>query len=383
MLMSSFSISFSEVLKVINSLDKYSVSLSNWINIVSEDVGKASNSVEVFMRQNNTAVVNYLKQNEDGSVQKMKHICTGGESVADYYSRINEKISTIREKNNSIIFALSDLIQNEEFAKQSIAYIKECFDINCDNTNYLDFFSRSGILTINSFSTLPLPTNSEEFANMPDGNYVITSKDGERRFVLTINNGVVSIDGIIIANKTYNLPETYTPQNLVDNVLNADAYTAFLKMKEAALKDGINLELVSTYRPYAEQQGNYGNYVAVEMANHPEYDEAAARAAADGYSARPGHSEHQTGFAADITSKAGAQELTNDDAGNPEAIWLANHAHEYGYTLRYPDGKTNETGYQYEWWHFRYVGPDLSNKLYLGDGNYDTLENYYGLSSQY
>ena len=64
------------------------------------------------------------------------------------------------------------------------------------------------------------------------------------------------------------------------------------------------------------------------------------------------------------------------------AKWLSENAYKYGFILRYPNGKIGETGYKYEWWHLRYVGVDLATKLYNG-GNWITLENYYGITSQY
>ena len=62
--------------------------------------------------------------------------------------------------------------------------------------------------------------------------------------------------------------------------------------------------------------------------------------------------------------------------------WLFNNAYKYGFCLRYPKGKTNETGYMYESWHYRYVGVDLATKLY-NNGNWITLENYFGITSEY
>ena len=73
----------------------------------------------------------------------------------------------------------------------------------------------------------------------------------------------------------------------------------------------------------------------------------------------------------------------NDTFHNtPEAKWLANNCYKYGFILRYPKGKTDETGYKYESWHFRYVGVDLASKLY-NNGDWITLESYFGITSKY
>ena len=89
---------------------------------------------------------------------------------------------------------------------------------------------------------------------------------------------------------------------------------------------------------------------------------------ADNYSARAGHSEHQTGLAIDIGSTKTSFEYTN------EFKWLQEHAHEYGFIMRYPKGKTWITGYEYEPWHYRFVGVDAATKIFE-EGI--TFEEYY------
>lgn len=97
---------------------------------------------------------------------------------------------------------------------------------------------------------------------------------------------------------------------------------------------------------------------------------------ADTYSARAGHSEHQSGLAFDVNI------INSSFANTNEARWLAANCYRYGFILRYPEGKTKETGYMYEPWHFRYVGIDLATKLY-NNGNWLTMEDYFGITSEY
>ena len=172
-------------------------------------------------------------------------------------------------------------------------------------------------------------------------------------------NGVTYIDGYLVVNKTYSLPEDFGSK------LTSETTDAFNKMKAAATLDGIKLWIQSGYRPYDLQKKLYNNYVNRD-----------GKKEADTYSARPGHSEHQSGLAFDVN--------TIDDSfiGTPEAIWLSKNCYKYGFILRYPEGKTNETGYKYEPWHFRYVGKDLATKLY-NNGNWITMEDYFGLTSTY
>ena len=174
-----------------------------------------------------------------------------------------------------------------------------------------------------------------------------------------IRNGITYIDGYLIANKTYSLPESY------GNGLTAEMQSAFRQMAAGAAADGLNIYIVSGFRSYNTQKNLYNRYVSRDGV-----------AAADTYSARPGYSEHQSGLAADFNS------VENSFAQTPEAAWLSNNCYKYGLILRYPKGKTNETGYIYEPWHLRYVGTELAEKLYNG-GDWITMEDYFGISSEY
>ena len=183
----------------------------------------------------------------------------------------------------------------------------------------------------------------------------ITSKG----FQGEIRNGVVYIDGYLIANKTYSLPASY------GSGLTVEMLSAFNQMAAAAKADGLNIFIVSGFRSYSYQEGLYNRYAARDGAEK-----------ADTYSARAGYSEHQSGLAADLNS------VSNSFAESPEAIWLSNNCYRYGFILRYPQGKTDETGYQYEPWHFRYVGTELASELYNG-GDWITMEDYFGITSKY
>ena len=173
-------------------------------------------------------------------------------------------------------------------------------------------------------------------------------------------NGLYYINGLLIANKTYSLPSSYNPGGLL-NVFN----TNFNTLKNDAAKAGINLNVISGFRSYATQNRLYNNYAARD-----------GYANADRYSARPGHSEHQTGLAADINSVDQAWINTK------EGKWLNENCYKYGFIIRYPKGKENITGYMYEPWHIRYVGADIASKLY-NNGNWITLEEYLGIDSKY
>lgn len=171
-------------------------------------------------------------------------------------------------------------------------------------------------------------------------------------------DGATYINGVLIVNKTYSLPASYAPGGLTSETQNA-----FYRLQTAAANAGYSLWITSGYRSYYDQQTLYNNYVWRD-----------GQAAADRYSARPGHSEHQTGLAIDVNYAGQAF------VGTPESYWLAANCAEYGFIIRYPDGKEGITGFKYEPWHIRYVGRDLA--LALTNSGL-TLEEYFGITSQY
>jgi D-alanyl-D-alanine carboxypeptidase len=170
----------------------------------------------------------------------------------------------------------------------------------------------------------------------------------------------------VIANKTHALPTSYAPASLVTPEINlrlrgteeqmkisSVASSSLESLFAAAKKDGLSLKLSSGYRSGALQKQFYDSYVARD-----------GQTAADTYSARPGTSEHQTGLAADIIPDNDACHLEVCFANLPEGAWLAKHAHEHGFIIRYLKDKQAHTGYQYEPWHIRYVDKGLAKKLY-------------------
>lgn len=194
-------------------------------------------------------------------------------------------------------------------------------------------------------------------------------------YTIELVNGVTYIDGIMMVNKTYPLPSDYIPldtyesafnrTNTCNTCINKIAYNAFLDMKADALTLGLNLKLSSGYRPYSTQKTIYNNYIARD-----------GKTAADTYSARPGYSEHQSGLCFDLNS------ISDSFANTNEGKWINENAYKYGFTIRFPKGKDEYTGYKYESWHLRYVGEELATTLY-NDGNWLSMEEYFGIKSEY
>lgn len=182
----------------------------------------------------------------------------------------------------------------------------------------------------------------------------------------------------VIVNKQRTLPADYRPADLStpaitlnprksteENQLRAEPAEALQQLFKDTEAQGFKLMLASGFRSGTLQATYYNSYVARD-----------GQAAADRYSARPGTSEHQTGLAVDI-ARADRQCYLETCFGElPESKWLTDNAHTYGFILRYPENKETVTGYQYEPWHFRYVGKDLAGELY---GKKLTMEEFFEL----
>lgn len=170
-----------------------------------------------------------------------------------------------------------------------------------------------------------------------------------------------------VVNKKHKLPADYVPSDLTTVAYESlRVYTAraYEQMASDALLEGYKLKIASAYRSYQQQANLYNYYSSID-----------GTALADTYSARPGHSEHQLGLAVDIAdANAGCQIMTcfgNTNAGQ----WLAANAANYGFIVRYPEGKEDITGYQYEPWHFRYVGITIAKSI-VASGL--TMDEYFG-----
>lgn len=184
----------------------------------------------------------------------------------------------------------------------------------------------------------------------------------------------------VVVNKGRKLPSDYVPADLVTpNIrlrqagssqnmqLRSDAAMALASLVGGAKSAGFSLMLASGYRSYGYQTSLYNGYVSSQ-----------GRTEADRTSARPGHSEHQTGLAADLEPASRVCEIKKCFGDMAEGQWLAGNAQLYGFVVRYPAGKESLTGYDYEPWHVRYVGVELATQLY---NQGETLEQFMNLPS--
>ena len=202
------------------------------------------------------------------------------------------------------------------------------------------------------------------------------AKDQEKEPVQYDIDSPASLTAVI--NKTRPLPINYQADDLyspgvplrqspnTQNMLVRRVMEADLKALVAAAKAaGSQLVIGSAYRSADTQRSLYDGYVR-----------SSGQATADLTSARPGHSEHQTGLAIDFTNAASTCFLETCFADTKEGTWLAANAHGFGFILRYPLHKTPVTGYSFEPWHYRYVGNPLASQIHVSG---QTLEEFFGL----
>jgi len=161
-------------------------------------------------------------------------------------------------------------------------------------------------------------------------------------------------------------PKAYAPDDLAPvgggQYMRSTAASAFASMVAAAKTAGYSLTAESGYRSYGTQVSVYSN----EVKNF-------GQTIADTESARPGYSEHQTGWAIDIATAGCIEDCFG---GTAAGKWALENAAKYGFTQRYPESKSAITGYRHEPWHYRYVGTELAQEL-VKTGQ--TLEEFFGL----
>lgn len=171
----------------------------------------------------------------------------------------------------------------------------------------------------------------------------------------------------VIVNKKHCIqPLGYAPADLVTvngATLSAKAANAYVQLYEAAAAAGQGFYVTSSYRSYTDQVATYNYWVSIS-----------GQAGADTYSARPGYSEHQTGFAFDVAANGCALDCFGSTS---QYQWLKEHAAEYGFIQRYYAGYEAITGYSAEEWHYRYVGVDIA--MGMKAKQIMTLEEYYNV----
>lgn len=222
-----------------------------------------------------------------------------------------------------------------------------------DLTNRIQIIGNVDTNKVGSYELVYKVIDSSENESSVKRIIKVVEKKKSSGWYTNIISGPTYIKGILIVNKYYSLPSSFGGDN-------QEANDALFRLQTDARKLGYQATLKSGYRSYYSQQSIYNGYVAKWGQEYT-----------DKVSARPGHSEHQTGLAFDITS------LNTDYSNTAEGKWLESNCHKYGFIIRYPKDKTYITGYSYEPWHIRYVGVDVAT--YIMKNNL-TLEEYLGIA---
>ena len=262
------------------------------------------------------------------------------------YSKEEVKLLEKELKNKEL-----DTLLNRKYNKNITKFIKEKYFIFNNLDEYLKYLKDNKDKNLTDVIAIVNTNSNNEF-------YSNTKKTDIRK------------NELMLVNKYNYLTSDYNPDDLeelsnvyaygTNQMLRRDAYNAFIEMWNKASEDGYKLIVNSSYRSYEEQEKIYNDYSSWYGDND-----------ADKKAARPGYSEHQTGLALDIQSYC-SEEKKFDEC--PEFTWLSNNAYKYGFIIRYPKDLEHITGYNYESWHYRYVGVKAST--YIHDNNI-SFDEYY------
>lgn len=316
-----------QVFKELNIVDKiidkeYSKTLEKIINTEYFD----SKYIDEYININYKEEDNFIEQ-----IYKLLNIGYKSNDINTIYNKLKtDNIELIT--SNNYIKDLTNMLNLTYFKDNNLErYIK--YYLN-NNYNYIDVITYVNIGLDYEFYTNTIPVVDDS-------------------------------DILAIVNKYHYLSSSYVPDDLVTisskystrtNKLRSVAAKAFENMAEDALKDNIKVYAASSYRSYSEQKYIYNNYVKEDGVQ-----------IADTYSARAGHSEHQTGLATDIADTSYSFIKDNTKESN----WLKENAHKYGFILRYESTTEKITGYMYEPWHYRYVGVDIATFIHENKITYD------------
>lgn len=246
-----------------------------------------------------------------------------------------------------------DYLLEIDYDKNIVSFVKEKYFMEKNLKAYLEYLKDSDYDFTDIVAIINVGANNDWYSN--------TEKTD------------LSKENLILVNKFHYLDNTYDSKEMVnvsstysygtDQKLTKDTFDAFLEMWNAAKERNLSLIINSSFRSYEEQEEIYN-----------EYKSTRGEEAADKIAARAGYSEHQTGMAVDIQTY-GSRASTFEQF--EEFKWLQENAYKYGFILRYPKDKEYLTGYEYESWHYRYVGKDVAKYIYENDITYDEYYAYF------
>lgn len=263
-----------------------------------------------------------------------------------------------KEETETLLQKLSqekiENLLNQEKNEQIVSIVSEKYYLEKNLEKYLDFQKENSKLGIyDVIAMVNVHSNQEWYEETTEAD--------------------ITKGSLLLVNKYYQLNAEYKPEDLVnvsnwycygENQLVKEAYESFISMFNKAKEENIKLIINSSYRDYQSQEATYNSI-----------KKSSGTKAADNKAARPGHSEHETGLAFDIFSPGNT---STENFKDSEAYrWLKENAQEYGFIERYPENKEYLTGYNFESWHWRYVGKDIAKQIHEEQITYDEYYAYY------
>ena len=246
-----------------------------------------------------------------------------------------------------------DYLISIEYNKNVIPLMNEKYFLEKNLKKYIDYLKENGRDLADTIAVINVGADHEWYTN--------TKKTD------------ISKNELMLTNKFYSLDNTYNSDNMVkiskqysygDNqMVTSETFDAFLSMFKAARNEDLTLIVNSSFRSYEEQDKVYNEYL-----------DSRGEEAANKIAAKAGFSEHQTGMAIDIQTY-GSNAKTFEEF--EEFKWLQDNAHKYGFILRYPKDKEYLTGYEYESWHYRYVGIEVATYIYENNITFDEYYAYF------
>ena len=291
------------------------------------------------------------------------------------------KVSVKILKKYEYIDNIEDFINNKNYNNKNLSKYLELWKKNSDANTIITIVNEG--LKYQYSQKLVAVVNDKYFLLKNIDRYMKYDADEYKDIVSEVNSDLdkeyfedavdsdISDDLLLLVNKYHRISKDYYYGKLVDvdknysvnssDKLSSVTYEAFKKLVDAAEKEGLHIRSKSAYRSYTTQENLYNNY-----------KKANGFAWAEKWSAHPGYSEHQTGLALDVCSKSTG--TIQKFEGTKEFTWMKDNAYKYGFILRYPEGKEKLTGYNYEPWHYRYVGKKIAKYIYE---NNITFEEYW------
>lgn len=255
-------------------------------------------------------------------------------------------IETLKDKSKDYILTI-------EYNDKLDDLIKEKYFLEKNLEKYLTYSKESDRSLTDVVAIINVGSNNEWYTN--------TKTSDASKGILMLTNKFYSLDDTYDSSKMVSVSKQYSYGE--NQMVTEETFDAFLSMFKAAKNEDLTLIINSSFRSFKDQEDIYNEYKNT-------YGEEYANKIA----AKPGFSEHQTGMAIDIQTY-GSTAKTFEEFD--EFKWLQQNAYKYGFILRYPKDKEYLTGYEYESWHYRYVGVEVATYIHNNNITFDEYYAYY------